>query len=208
MKCAVNYVRAKKRLSDNYEKILRYADQLQSLSMRENYRYGAQLMSEFDRKSGELIQYYIDRYAQENEPDEDYAVNGYYAIVRDLCGYGWDPEIHLWRKNVFEQYPPDTNSASVHKIWERRLVFAKGISFYVREMYAGSALYLRDERGFAEERLARAIHPARNGYLELMRQYMRCSAAGDREMSRLIAETDKKYNEMLEKVFKNKRKEG
>lgn len=208
MKCAVNYARIQQRYAQNGDTIIAFVDHLQCLSMREYFQYGADRLMQFDSGTGEMIRFYIDRYTQEIEPDEDYTVNAYYAMVRDLCGYGWDPEDHLWRDSVFDDFPPDKNSAAVCKIREQRCVFAKKISFYAREMCAGMALWLREERGYADIRLTRAISPVRDEYLSLMRHYLRCSRAGDNEARRIIAETHRKYNEMIEKVFKNKRKEG
>lgn len=113
MKCAVNYARIQQRYAQNGDTIIAFVDHLQCLSMREYFQYGADRLMQFDSGTGEMIRFYIDRYTQEIEPDEDYTVNAYYAMVRDLCGYGWDPEDHLWRDSVFDDFPPDKNSAAV-----------------------------------------------------------------------------------------------
>lgn len=201
MKCAVNYARLKQRYEWNSDLLIGYVDKLQCLSLHEQFGYGAERLTCFDSGAGEIIRFYIDRYTQKGEPDEDYTVNAYYAMVRDLCGYGWDPEAHLWRDGVFDGYLPDGDTAAVRQNWQKRLVFIKKIAFYAREMCAGMALWLREEKGFAEIRLTRAVTPIKDGYLALARQYLRCSRGGDNEVRRMIANVNKKYDEMIGKVY-------
>lgn len=140
MKCAVNYARLKQRYEWNSDLLIGYVDKLQCLSLHNQFGYGAERLTSFDSGAGEIIRFYIDRYTQKGEPDEDYTVNAYYAMVRDLCGYGWDPEDHLWRDSVFDSYLPDRDTAAVRQNWQQRLVFIKKISFYARELCAGMAL--------------------------------------------------------------------
>ncbi len=52
-------------------------------------------------------------------------------------------------------------------------------------------------------RLNCVLHPVRDGYLELMRQYLRCSKAGDEAMKTMHADVRKRYNAMgiFEEVY-------
>lgn len=188
--------RLKKKMSREYDRIIRFAGQLQVLSMRDNFGYGNKRFAKFSEDTYQLGRDYIDRYTVDGEPDEDYAVTSYYAMLRDLCDWGWDPELHLWRDSEFDGYPADKNSASARLQWAARLECARAVSFYCREMFCIMALYLRSEHGFAQERLARAMVPVRDAYLGVMRQYMRCSAEGDAEMVRILEETRKRYNDL------------
>lgn len=195
--------RYNKRCIRENDKIMHYADHLQVLSLRENLGFGYKRLGQYNDGAYELGAWYIERYTGENEHDDSYAVTSYYAIMRDLIADGWDPEEHLWKDDVFLAFPADKNSAQARREHEARAEYARKISFYVREMYCMSAKWLHDERGFGAERLNRVLAPAADGYLALMRQYMRCSLAGDTEMCRMIAETDKRYREM--EVFKDRK---
>lgn len=173
---------------------LHYADRLFKLRLHEYAGFGAGRITDVSEGAYILGRGYIDRHADEAEENNEYAVYSYYAIARDLRGWGWDPETELWSDDVFASFPADKNTASVRREWKNRLEYAKSISFYVREMLAMGALYLREKFGWAQVRLGNAFHPVRDGYLDLMRQYMRCSVEGDARHEQMIAEVRKKYN--------------
>lgn len=203
--------RTKRRMIRDNNKIFAFADMLLCMSMHENAGFGTSRLNHYNNNGADILEMYIKRYTVEGEPDEDYAVNGYYAMVRDLTGYGWDPEKHLWKDDVFASFPPDKNSASARKEHSGRLVYAQGISFYVREMLCATALYLREEHGFAEIRLNRVLRPVVDAYLDAMRDYMRCSPEGLRSLKDKFKATEKKYEDMglfLKPGTKTNRKEG
>ena len=175
------------------DKRLHYADRLFKLSLHDNAGFGATRITTASEGAYILGREYIDKHTEEAEEDTEYAVYSYYAIARDLRGWGWDPEIELWSDDVFASFPWDKNTSSVRREWKNRLEYAKGISFYVKQMLAMGALHLREKRGWAQVRLGNAFHPVRDGYLVLMRQYMRCSAEGDARHEQMIAEVRKRY---------------
>lgn len=175
-------------------KFLQYADQLFCISLRENFGFGYKRFNLFNTEAVELGRYFIDRYADENEQPSDYAVNGYYALVINLRCYGWEPEEKLWKNSVFDGFKPDSNSASVRKLHAECLEYAKGISFYVREMLCMSALWLCKEYGWREKRLDRVMRPVAEGYIDLMRLYLRCSKEGVAELNERCNAVKDKYN--------------
>lgn len=176
------------------DKRFNYADRLFQLSLHENAGFGRDRLIEVSHAGYDIGRAYIEKHSEDNEQAEEYAVNSYYALARDLRGWGWDPGIELWRDDIFSTFPYDKNTASVRGMWADRLEYAKGISFYVRQMLCMGALHLREVRGFAAVRLARVYTPVRDGYLAMMRQYMRCSREGDREADRMIADVRARYN--------------
>lgn len=205
MKCAIppkppteeQQRRENKQAIRENSKFMEYADQLLCISLRENFGFGQERFLTFNDESTELGRYYIDRYAAENEQATDYAKNGYYAILLRLRDYyGWNPEEKLWKDSVFDQYKPDSNSAANRKRHAECLIYAKGISFYVRESLCMTALWLCEKYGWREIRLDRVMRPVVDGYLDLMRLYLRCSKAGAAEMEKRIKATRKKFNEM------------
>ena len=176
------------------DKRFNYADRLFQLSLHENAGFGRDRLIEVSHAGYDIGRAYIEKHSEDDEQDEEYAVNSYYALARDLRGWGWDPERELWRDDIFSTFPYDKNTASVRRMWADRLEYAKGISFYVRQMLCMGALHLREVRGFAAVRLARVYDPVRDEYLAMMRQYMRCSREGDREADRMITDVRKRYN--------------
>lgn len=171
-----------------------YADRLFHLSLHENAGFGRDRIFKVSCAGRDIGIAYIEKHSEDNEHNKEYAVYSYYAIARDLRGWGWDPEKELWSDDVFASFPWDKNTASVRREWKNRFEYAKSISFYVKEMLAMDALYLREKMGWAQIRLGNAFHPVRDGYLDLMRQYMRCSSEGDARHEQMIAEVRKKYN--------------
>lgn len=176
------------------DKRFHYADRLFCLSLHENAGFGRERILEVSTAGYEIGRAYIERHTDEKEDDTEYAVNSYFALARDLRGWGWDPEVELWSDDVFAAFPWDKNTASVRRMWADRLEYAKGISFYVRQMLCMGALHLRENRGFAAVRLGNVYNPVRDGYLAMMREYMRCSHEGDRRMETMFADVRKRYN--------------
>ena len=192
--------RLDKRCIRENDKILHYADQLLCLSIRENLGFGRERIDRYNNGAYELGRWYIDRYTAESEAKEDYAVTSYYALAVELTNAGWDPEEHLWKDTVFASFPPERNSAQMRADHARRLVYAKGISFYVREMICITADYLHREFKCGAIRLDRVAKPVVEGYLDLMRCYMRCTKEGDVAMAEKIETVKKRYNNM--KMFR------
>ena len=182
-----------------------FVDRLLALSLRENAGFGAKRFDEYNRISYELGRGYIEKYAQGNKDEADYAVDSYYALrrdLRDLCG--WDSEKELWRDSIFDTFPSDANSAKVRRMRRNRIDYAKGIGFYVRQQICMAVMYLYTHLGWACVRLARVIDPVREGYMAFMRQYLRCSKDGDENMRRMYADVRKRYNAMgiFEEVYR------
>jgi hypothetical protein len=181
-----------------------YADRLLALNLREKAGFGAKRFEEYNRISYQMGREYIEKYAQSDKDEADYAVDSYYALrrdLRDLCG--WIAEDELWHDSIFETFPADENSARIRRIRENRIGYAKGIGFYVRQQLCMAAIYLYTHLGWAKVRLGYVLHPVRDGYLEFMRQYLRCSKAGDAEMKRMHADVRRRYNAMgiFEEVY-------
>ena len=177
-----------------------YADRLLALSLREN----AKRFEEYNRIGYQMGREYIEKYAQSDKDECDYAVDSYYALrrdLRDLCG--WIAEDELWNDSIFDTFPADENTARIRRIHENRVGYAKGIGFYVRQQLCMAAIYLYTHLGWAKVRLGYVLHPVRDGYLAFMRQYLRCSKAGDAEMKRMHADVRRRYNAMgiFEKVY-------
>jgi hypothetical protein len=132
-------------------------------------------MKRLNDNAYDLGVWYIDRYSETPDKSaEDYAVDSYYALRRDLRCYGWDPETELWSDDVFERMVSfDGLSKNKRDELSDLIAYAKGLSFYVREMLCMNALELHDTNGFgAEKRLNAVFHPVRDRYLGLMRHYI------------------------------------
>lgn len=157
------------------DRVFDYISRLLAISLRENAGFGAARFSRLSDNAYELGRDYIDRYSwSKDKRDEEYAVDSYYALRRDLRCYGWDPETELWSDEVFDHMASYKGlSRSKRDELAVLIAYAKGISFYVREMLCMSALELHDTNGFgAEVRLNRVFHPVRDRYLNLMRTYI------------------------------------
>lgn len=178
------------------DKILNYADYSLCLSLHRNAGFGRDRFARYNAEVYKLGRHYVTRYGTDDKDDEEYAVNSYYALVRDLRGWGWDPEENLWQEAVFDTFPPEYNSAAMREKHAIRLGYAKGISFYVREMLCMAALWLREEHGWAQIRLGRVMRPVADGYLSLMRDYLRCTKDGDAAVTKRINVARREYNEM------------
>ncbi len=102
----------------------------------------------------------------------------------------------MWEDAIFDIYPADGNSRSIREKHASRVGYAKGISFYVRQMIAMWALYLHCELGWGMVRISRVTDPVRDGYLSMTREFLRCSDDGDRRMAEMVADVREKYNEL------------
>ena len=182
------------RENDSYFK---FADRLIALSLRKCEGFGHDRFAEFNTSAYELGRGYIDKYAESDKDADEYAIDSYYALRRDLRDSGWDPERKLWRDEVFDTFLPDNPhpSRSERQKYANRLGYVKGISFYVRQQICMAVMWLRN-KGRGEIRLDRIFEPVRDDYLELMRQYLRCSSAGDKKMREMYADVRTRYNKM------------
>lgn len=158
--------------------IFNYVGRLISVSLRKNAGFGHTRFSRYNDSSFELGRAYIDRYSTDGDADEEYAVTSYYALRHDLRYISWDPEVELWREEVFDTLVPMPRGLTKRERDEHAglVGYAKGISFYVREMLCMAAKELNNTNDFGRVRLNRVMHPVRDRYLGLMRLYI----AGDR----------------------------
>jgi hypothetical protein len=176
---------------------LHYADRLMLLSLRENAGFGKDRFERYNAEGYVLGRDYIERYSILDKKAEEYAVDSYWALRRDIrddCG--WDPEVQMWKDSVFETFPADGNTRSIREKHDHRVTYGRGISFYAKQMISMGVGYLRREYGWGMVKLCRVTDPVREGYLAMMRQYLRCSAEGDRIMGDMITDVRKRYNDM------------
>lgn len=211
MKCRVPNTPTKEQIERSHrlsikenDKHLHYADRLLALSLHENAGFGHKRFDEYNRNGYDIGRGYIERYAQSDPDEAEYAVDSYYAIrrdLRDLCG--WDAETELWSDSIFDSFPADENSARIRKMRATRVGYAKGIGFYVRQQMCMAAVYLNTHLGWAGVRLNRVLYPARDGYLAFMKQYIRCSKDGGVQMQEMYEKVRRRYNAMgiFEKVY-------
>jgi hypothetical protein len=162
------------------DRVFNYVGRLITLSLREKAGFGHTRFRRFNDGGTELGQWYIDRYSVEGEAAQDYAVTSYYALRSELLYIGWDPEVELWRDDVFETLAPpaDGMTRSRRDMRADMIEYAKKISFYVREMISMDALELHDTNRFGYSRLNVVLHPVRDRYLGLMRLYLRLDREG------------------------------
>ena len=179
---------------------LGFADHLLCVSLRNNAGFGYKRFHKYNEESLELGRYYVDKYSMDDEAPEEYAVSSYYALVIQLRNYGWEPEDNLWKDSIFDTFKPYKNTKSIRDKHKDRVKYAKGISFYVREMLCMAALWMRQELGWAEVRLNRVLRPVVEEYLAAMRDFLQCSAAGDKSKDQRIRKALKDFNDM--KIFK------
>ena len=157
------------------DRVFDYVGQLIAISLHQNAGFGAARFKRMSDNAYDLGRDYIERYSwSADKRDEEYAVDSYYALRRDLRYYGWDPETELWSDDAFNGMVSfDGLSRKQRDELTALMGYAKGISFYVREMMCMSALELHDTNGFgADTRLNRVFHPIRDRYLGLMRHYI------------------------------------
>ena len=163
MKCrapkpAVSEKEQKKINQRNIEKndrILNYASRLLFVYLREKAGFGRKRFERYNNGSQETGRWYIERYSTEADTDDDYAVTSYYALRSHLRYFNWDPETELWTDDVFDTLVPlpDGMTRSQRTQHAALVGYAKGISFYVRELLCMAAKELHDANGFGRERL-------------------------------------------------------
>ena len=183
------------------DQVFNYVGRLLAISVRKNAGFGIVRFERFNDNSHDIGQEFIKRYSSDCDKDEDYAVYSYYALRRELCYIGWDPEVELWADDVFDKYFMQGGSRSQRQKQAAFVGYAKGISFYTREMLCMSALELNRTNKFGAERLNRVFHPVRDTYLNLMGIYLRQDIAGYFVELRRV---QKEFNELG--IFKSEEK--
>lgn len=152
---------------------LNYVSRLIFVYLREKAGFGRKRFERYNNGSQDTGRWYIERYSTEADTDQDYAVTSYYALRSHLRYFNWDPETELWADDVFDTLvSTDGIVRSKREIIAKNVEYARGISFYAREMLCMAAKELHDTNGFGRERLNAVLHPVRDRYLELMRLYI------------------------------------
>lgn len=165
----------RKKSARNNDRFLNYAHRAIVLSVRDNAGFGDARMSRLIDGSYCIGRGYIDRYSPLEKTDEDYAVDSYYAMRRELCYIGWDPSAELWADNPFslaDMGITGHQSAAKRAENDAYIHFANLLSFYVREMAAMAALQLHDADGFGAVRLSRVFDPFVADWRRLMGHYL------------------------------------
>ena len=174
----------------NNDRFLNYAHRSIVLSIRDNAGFGDVRMARLIDGSYYIGRDYIDRFSPHEKTDEDYAVDSYYAMRRDLLYIGWDPSVELWRDNPFslaDMGITGHQSAAKRAENDAYIHFANMMSFYVREMAAMAALQLHDADGFGAVRFSRVFDPFVADWMGLMRLYLHRDRAGlVAEMRRML----------------------
>ena len=172
------------------DRFLNYAHRSIILSVRENAGFGDVRMARLIDGSYYIGRDYIDRYGPHEKTDEDYAVDSYYAMRRELLYIGWDPSVELWRDNPFslaDMGITGHQSAAKRAENDAYIHFANMMSFYVREMAAMVALHLHDTDGFGGTRLSRVFDPFVADWRRLMARYLHKDREGlVAEMRRML----------------------
>lgn len=180
----------KRKSERNNDRFLNYAHRSIVLSIRDNAGFGDVRMARLIDGSYYIGRNYIDRYRPHEKTDEDYAVDSYYAMRRELLYIGWDPSVELWRDNPFSLADMELvghQSAMRRAENDGYVQFANTMSFYVREMATMAAIQLHDADGFGAVRLSRVFDPFVADWMGLMRIYLRRDRAGlQAEMRRLL----------------------
>lgn len=117
---------------------------------------------------------YIQRYSPEDVTieDEEYAVDSYFALRRDLRAYGFDPDVEIWDDGFFLAMVTAQPSRALRDKIQAYANYAERMGFYVREMMCMVAIELHDTYGWGVDRMRRVMHPARDRYIALMRHYI------------------------------------
>lgn len=153
---------------------LNYVQRVILRELRLTYGFGEDRMRQLNDHGCDLGKWYIDRYSPEDvqRTDEEYAVDSYYALRRDLCQFGYDPEVELWEDGLFiDMVQPQPTCALRHKALQHG-EYAERMGFYVREMLCMIAMELHETNGFGVSRIRRVMAPTRDRYLSLMRMYV------------------------------------
>lgn len=172
------------------DRFLNYAHRSIVLSIRDNAGFGADRMTRLIDGSYCIGRDYIDRYGPHEKTDEDYAVDSYYAMRRELLYIGWDPSVELWRDNPFSLADMELvghQSAMRRAENDEYVRFANTMSFYVREMATMAAIQLHDTDGFGATRLSRVFDPFVADWRRLMERYLHKDREGlVAEMRRML----------------------
>ena len=157
------------------DRFLNYAHRAIVLSVRDNAGFGDVRMARLIDGSYYIGRDYIDRFSPLEKTDEDYAVDSYYAMRRELLYIGWDPSVELWRDNPFSLADMELvghQSAMRRAENDEYVRFANTMSFYVREMATMAAIQLHDTDGFGAVRLSRVFDPFVADWRRLMARYL------------------------------------
>ena len=172
------------------DRFLNYAHRSIILSVRDNAGFGAERMSRLIDGSYCIGRDYIDRYGPHDKTDEDYAVDSYYAMRRELLYIDWDPSREIWPDNPFMLADMELvghQSAAKRAENDAYIHFANLLSFYVREMAAMAAIQLHDADGFGATRLSRVFDPFVADWRRLMARYLHKDREGlVAEMRRML----------------------
>lgn len=172
------------------DRFLNYAHRSIILSVRENAGFGAERMARLVDGSYWIGRGYIDRFSPLEKTDEDYAVDSYYAMRRELLYIDWDPSREIWPDNPFTLADMELSghqSAAKRAENDAYVYFANMLSFYVREMAAMVALHLHDTDGFGATRLSRVFDPFVADWRRLMMRYLHKDREGlVAEMRRML----------------------
>ena len=180
---------AEKNMRSN-DRFLNYAHRSIVLSIRDNAGFGAERMTRLIDGSYCIGRDYIDRYGPHEKTDEDYAVDSYYAMRRELLYIDWDPSREIWPDNPFMLADKELvghQSAAKRAENDAYIHFANLLSFYVREMAAMAAIQLHDTDGFGATRLSRVFNPFVADWRRLMARYLHKDREGlVAEMRRML----------------------
>lgn len=157
------------------DRFLNYAHRSIVLSIRDNAGFGAERMTRLIDGSYCIGRNYIERFSQMEKTDEDYAVDSYYAMRRELLYIGWDPSREIWPDNPFMLADMELvghQSAAKRAENDAYIHFANLLSFYVREMATMAAIQLHDTDGFGATRLSRVFDPFVADWRRLMARYL------------------------------------
>ena len=157
------------------DRFLNYAHRSIVLSVRDNAGFGDVRMARLIDGSYYIGRDYIDRFSPLEKTDEDYAVDSYYAMRRELLYIGWDPSVELWRDNPFSLADMELvgHQSAMQRAENNGYVqFANMMSFYVREMATMAAIQLHDADGFGATRLSRVFDPFVADWRRLMARYL------------------------------------
>ena len=172
------------------DRFLNYAHRSIVLSIRDNAGFGAERMTRLIDGSYCIGRNYIERFSPMEKTDEDYAVDSYYAMRRELLYRDWDPSREIWPDNPFMLADMELvghQSAAKRAENDAYIHFANLLSFYVREMATMAALHLHDTDGFGAMRLSRVFDPFVADWRRLMARYLHKDREGlVAEMRRML----------------------
>lgn len=156
------------------DRYLNYIQRIVLTEIRKAYGFGKERMARMNNNGFELGSWYIERYSPEDvhREDEEYAVDAYYAIRRDLRAFGFDPDEEFWPDGRFYDMIQPQPSHALRKKAMDYADYAERLSFYVRELLCMLCLELHETDKYGVERLRRVMRPTRDRWLALMGSYM------------------------------------